>query len=146
MTPSRMVAVTVWSWLWTSALERSARRRRRRSRQSRASSSNQQSQQRAACHEEGAGELEQGDHDSEDSTVDSREDTPRWQTGGGRTPPYASPMAFLDTKRDRAAFLIFVLGLGLDLRPLALQHRADRRARPLHHVRADLPVAGANRV
>jgi predicted PurR-regulated permease PerM len=27
--------------------------------------------------------------------------------------PYCSPMAFLDTKRDRAAFLIFVLGLGL---------------------------------
>jgi predicted PurR-regulated permease PerM len=27
--------------------------------------------------------------------------------------PYSSAMAFLDTKRDRAAFLIFVLGLGL---------------------------------
>ena len=27
--------------------------------------------------------------------------------------PYSSPMAFLDTKRDQAAFLIFVLGLGL---------------------------------
>jgi predicted PurR-regulated permease PerM len=27
--------------------------------------------------------------------------------------PYCSPMPFLDTKRDRAAFLIFVLGIGL---------------------------------
>jgi predicted PurR-regulated permease PerM len=27
--------------------------------------------------------------------------------------PYSSPMAFLDTKRDRAAFLIFVLGMAL---------------------------------
>jgi predicted PurR-regulated permease PerM len=32
---------------------------------------------------------------------------------GGNGCPYSSPMAFLDTKRDRAAFLIFVLGLGL---------------------------------
>src|SRR5215210_9241566 len=31
----------------------------------------------------------------------------------GTPRPYCSPMAFLDTKRDRAAFLIFVLGLGL---------------------------------
>lgn len=29
------------------------------------------------------------------------------------SPPYCSAMAFLDTKQDRAAFLIFVLGLGL---------------------------------
>lgn len=27
--------------------------------------------------------------------------------------PYSYPMAFLDTKRDRAAFLIFILGVGL---------------------------------
>jgi predicted PurR-regulated permease PerM len=27
--------------------------------------------------------------------------------------PYSSPMAFLESKRDRAAFLIFVLGIGL---------------------------------
>ena len=31
----------------------------------------------------------------------------------GTPSPYSYPMAFLDTKRDRAAFLIFVLGLGL---------------------------------
>src|SRR3954467_15393509 len=31
----------------------------------------------------------------------------------GTPTPYCSPMPFLDTKRDRAAFLIFVLGLGL---------------------------------
>ena len=31
----------------------------------------------------------------------------------GTGSPYCSPMAFLDTKRDRAAFLIFVLGIGL---------------------------------
>ena len=31
----------------------------------------------------------------------------------GSRGPYCSPMAFLDTKRDRAAFLIFVLGMGL---------------------------------
>src|SRR3954467_1461295 len=31
----------------------------------------------------------------------------------GTPTPFCSPMAFLDTKRDRAAFLIFVLGLGL---------------------------------
>src|SRR5215207_2797807 len=31
----------------------------------------------------------------------------------GTRSPYSSPMAFLDTKRDRAAFLIFVLGLAL---------------------------------
>jgi predicted PurR-regulated permease PerM len=32
---------------------------------------------------------------------------------GGTLIPYSSPMAFLDTKRDQAALLIFVLGLGL---------------------------------
>jgi predicted PurR-regulated permease PerM len=31
----------------------------------------------------------------------------------GNSRPYCSAMAFLDSKRDRAAFLIFVLGLGL---------------------------------
>jgi predicted PurR-regulated permease PerM len=31
----------------------------------------------------------------------------------GTLSPYSSPMAFLDTKRDRAAFLIFILGMAL---------------------------------
>ena len=32
---------------------------------------------------------------------------------GGTRSLYSSPMAFLDTKQDRAAFLIFVLGVGV---------------------------------
>ena len=37
----------------------------------------------------------------------------RMMLATGTPSPYSSPMAFLDTKRDRAVFLIFVLGLAL---------------------------------
>ncbi len=55
--------------------------------------------------------------------------------------PYCSAMAFLDTKRDRAAFLIFVLGLGLVYALWPFSTGLIGAPGALHHVRPHLPVA-----
>src|SRR6185295_4584546 len=120
MTPSRMVAVTVWSWLWISVAERSARRRPRRSRQSRLKRRTDRASSAPPAKRKAPGSGIRGTtspkiHLSRAPGEESgpRAEGPRTVLAADTGGPYTSSMAFLDTKRDRGAFLIFVLGLGL---------------------------------
>src|SRR5688572_29264916 len=109
-----MLAVTVCSWLWDSAAARSARRRRRRSLPRSAVVVIRRISAAPTMGRRALGSWSSCPTDS--------------YSGGGVSPPkihlvstlveelsplYSYSMAFLDTKRDRGAFLIFMLGLGL---------------------------------